>query len=160
MSAADLSEDRVADRLGVLEEAYASFPVNQTTLSVSTEAYERARERCSEGLADVYVQVYNEAEEVLLVEQNTEWVVPHVQPRVEDRLETGTRRILAERTGVECRLTDLERATILGVRHEDDHDREPIYRLVAVFAGEYVAGTPSDDAAWHATLPESALPNH
>lgn len=160
MSTADLSGDRVADRLGVLEEAYASFPVNQTTLSVSTETYERARERCSNGLADVYVQVYDEAENVLLVESGGGWVVPHAEPRVEERLETGTRRILAERTGVECRLTDVERATILGVRHESDTARDPVYRLVAVFAAEHVAGAPADGAAWHADLPDSALPSH
>lgn len=160
MSAADLSGDRVADRLGVLEKAYASFPVNQTTLSVSTEAYERARERCAQGLADVYVQVYNDAGQVLLVERDDGWVVPHVEPQVGERLETGTRRILADRTGVECRITDLERATILGVRHADDPERDPVYRLVAVFAAEYAAGTPADGAAWHANLPEAALPSH
>lgn len=160
MSAVDLSGDRVADRLGALEEAYASFPVNQTTLSVSGDAYERVRERCADGLADVYVQVYNDDGEVLLVERDGGWVVPHAEPRRAERLERGTRRALAERTGVECRLTDLERATILGVRHEDDPEREPVYRLVAVFAAVRTAGTPAADAAWWADVPESALPAH
>lgn len=160
MSAADLSEDRVADRLGVLEEGYASFPVNQTTLSVPTEAYERAQRRCAEGLADVYVQVYNDREEVLLVERENGWAVPHAEPRVEDRLEAGTRRILAQRTGVECRLTDVQRATIVGVRHETEPKRDPVYRLVAVFVAEHTGGTPVDRASWHSDLPESALPNH
>lgn len=160
MSAADLSRDRVADRLGMLEEAYSSFPVNQTTLSVSRNTYDQARERCSEGLADVYVQVYDEADNVLLVERPNGWVVPHVEPGVEDRLETGTQRLLAERTGVECRLTDLRRATILGVRNEDDPDRDPVYRLLTVFAAEHTGGTPRNDVAWHTELPESALPSH
>jgi ADP-ribose pyrophosphatase YjhB (NUDIX family) len=160
MSAANLSGDRVADRLGVLEKAYGSFPVNQTTLSVSADAYEQARERCSEGFADVYVQVYDETDNVLLVERGNGWTVPRVEPRVDDRLETGTRRNLVERTGVECRLTDLKRATILGVRDECDPDRDPVYRLVAVFAAEHTGGSPGDGAAWHAGLPESTLPGH
>jgi len=158
MRAVELSGERVADRLGALEEAYAPFPVNQTTLSVSEAAYERARERCAAGFADVYVQVYNGADEVLLVEHDGEWVVPHAEPARSERLEGGTRRALAEQTGVECRLTALERVTILGVRHEDDPQREPVYRLVAVFAAERTGGAPQEGVAWHADLPESALP--
>lgn len=159
MPAADLSGDGVTERLGALEEAY-SFPVNQTTLSVSEEAYERARERCVDGFADVYVQVFNDADDVLLVERQGKWVVPHAKPDRGEQLEVGTRRAIAEQTGVECRLTDLERATILGVRHESDPDREPVYRLVTVFGGERVGGEPVDGASWHADLPDAALPKH
>lgn len=159
MSVADLSGDRVAERLGALEEAY-SFPVNQTTLSVSRTAYERARERCAEGLADVYVQVSNDAGDVLLVERSGEWVVPHAKPDRGERLEVATQRAVAEWTGVDCRLTELERATILGVRNESDPDCEAVYRLVIVFGGEHVGGVPGEGAAWHADLPESAFPSH
>jgi len=160
MPAANLPGDRVADRLGVLEQAYGSFPVNQTTLSVSADAYDRARERYSEGLADVYVQVYDETDDVLLVERTNGWAVPRVEPGVDDRLETGTRRNLAARTGVECRLVDLKRATILGVRDGGDPDRDPVYRLVTVFAAEHTGGSPRDGAAWHTDLPDSTLPGH
>ena len=84
MRVADLSKDRVAERLGALEEAYSSFPVNQTTLSVSGDAYERARERCTTGLADVYVQVYDDAGEVLLVESDDGLTVPHAEPGTDE----------------------------------------------------------------------------
>ena len=160
MPAADLSGDRVAERLGALEEAYASFTVNQTTLSVSPETYDRARERCQDGMADVYVQVHNEAGDVLLVEGDREWTVPSVRPPTSQPIEVGTRRLLADRTGVQCRVTDLERVTILGIRHGDDADRETVYRLVVVFAAERVAGSPDSGVAWHTELPSSAGPAH
>lgn len=160
MSVADLSRERVESRLAALEETYASFAVSQTTLSVSPPVYERARERCAEGLADVYVQVYNEAGDVLLVEGDGEWVVPHAKPDRDEPLEGGTCRTLADRTGVECAVTDLERVTILGVCHDGDPERDTVYRLVPVFSAERVDGTPEAVAAWHSELPDSALPTH
>jgi ADP-ribose pyrophosphatase YjhB (NUDIX family) len=160
MPVADLPRDRVESRLAALEETYASFAVSQTTLSVSPSVYERAREQCAEGLADVYAQVYNGAGDVLLVEGDGEWVVPHAKPDRDEPLEAGTCRTLAERTGVECSVTDLERVTILGVRHGGDPERDTVYRLVPVFSAERVDGTPGDDAAWHSELPESALPTY
>jgi hypothetical protein len=159
MAVADLSRDVVEERLGALEEAYASFAVNQTTLSVPPEAYRRARDRFTEGLADVYVQIYDD-DEVLLVEGEREWVVPSVSPPADAPLELGVCRALADRTGVECTVTGLERVTILGVCHEDDPDRATVYRLVAVFVAERTGGTPADDAAWHSDLPGSALPRY
>jgi len=158
MAVVEVSREVVEERLGALEEAYPSFTVNQTTLSVCPEAYDRARERCRDGVADVYVQVHNEADDVLLVEGHREWTVPSVRPPTSQPIEVGTRRVLADRTGVQCRITDLERVTILGIRHEDDADRETVYRLVVVFAAERVAGSPDSGVAWHAELPSSAGP--
>ncbi|MFB6195172.1 MAG: hypothetical protein ABEI80_03300 [Haloplanus sp.] len=160
MAVADLSRDVVEECLGALEEAYASFPVNQTTLSVSPDAYRRARDRVNEGLADVYVQVYNDDDDVLLVDGDREWVVPNVTPPANVSLELGVSDAVAETTGVECELTDLERVTILGVCHEGDPERETVYRLVAVFVGERTSGAPGEDAAWHSDLPDSALPRY
>lgn len=160
MAVADLSRDVVEERLGALEEAYASFTINQTTLGVPQETYDRVRDRCTEGIADVYVKVSGDEGDVLLVERDRGWVVPSVQPSARDPLEIGVSRELAETTGVECRITDLERVTILGVCHEDDPDRETVYRLVAVFTAERTAGTPAASAAWHSELPDSALPSH
>jgi len=159
MAVADLSRDVVEERLGALEEAYASFTINQTTLEVPSESYDRARDRCTEGLADVYVKVSNDDGDVLLVERDRGWVVPSVQPPARDPLEIGVSHALAEETGVECRITDLERVTILGICHEGDPDHPTVYRLVSVFAAERTAGTPASDAAWHSELPEFAVPH-
>jgi ADP-ribose pyrophosphatase YjhB (NUDIX family) len=159
MAVADLSRDVVEERLGALEEAYSSFTVNQTTLGVSQESYDRARDRCTEGLADVYVKVSDDTGDVLLVERDQGWVVPSVRPPASDSLEIGVARALAEETGVECRITGLERVTILGICHEDDPERETVYRLVAVFTAERTTGTPASDAAWHSDLPDAAVPH-
>jgi ADP-ribose pyrophosphatase YjhB (NUDIX family) len=159
MAVADLSRDVVEERLGALEEAYASFAVNQTTLEVPAESYDRARDRCTEGLADVYVKVSDDAGDVLLVDGDRGWVVPSVRPPASDALEIGVSHEIAEQTGVECRITDLERVTILGICHEDDPEYPTVYRLVAVFAAERTAGSPTTDAAWRSKPPDSALPH-
>ena len=160
MSVAELSRERVAERLTGLQESYDSFPVDQTTLSVATEAYDKARERCRGGLVDAHVQVSNGDGDVLLVDRDGDWVVPRAEPGAGRRLETGAQQAVRERTGVECSVTGLRRVTILGVRDVDDPERPPVYRLVAVFTAEYVAGSPAEDSEWHADLPESALPGY
>lgn len=189
MSVAEGSRDRVEERLVALEEEYSGFPVNQTTLAVPREAYERTGERCQRGIVDAYVQLYNERDDVLLVENDGEWVVPHGEPKTSERVVAGTERAIRERTGVDCALTDLARVTILGVRDESDPERAPIYRLIAVFTAETdgegtaptggpavteepAAADGGDEAAvegetvaadgvrWHPTLPDSAVPPH
>jgi len=177
MSVAEVSRDRVEERLVALEEAYSGFPINQTTLAVPSDAYERANRRCERGIVDAYVQLYNDSEDVLLVEHDGEWVVPHGEPGPGERIVPGTEAAVREATGVACSLTDLTRVTILGVRDEDDPDRPPVYRLVAVFVAETEGdesagdvptlraaddgdGSGPDDVRWHPTLPESAVPSH
>ncbi|WP_459192590.1 NUDIX domain-containing protein [Halosimplex sp. J119] len=171
MSVAEGSRDRVESRLVTLQEDYDGFPVNQTTLAVSREAYERASERCDRGIVDSYVQLYNERDDVLLVDDDGDWVVPHGEPRPSERVTAGTERAVRDRTGIDCSLTDLSRVTILGVRDESDPDRPPVYRLIAVFTaetdteavavdgGEAGEAVP-DDVRWQSTLPESAVPSH
>jgi len=176
MSVAEVSRDRVEERLVALEEAYSGFPINQTTLAVPSDAYERASRRCERGIVDAYVQLYNDNEDVLLVDRDGEWVVPHGEPGTGERVVPGTEAAVREVTGVECSLTELSRVTILGVRDEDDPDRPPVYRLVAVFVAETDGDGAADDAPapdgtddgeagpddvrWHPTLPESAVPSH
>jgi len=178
MSVAEVSRDRVEERLVALEDEYSGFPINQTTLAVPSDAYERASGRCERGIVDAYVQLYNDSEDVLLVEREGEWVVPHGEPATDERVVSGTEAAIRAATGVDCSLTDLTRVTILGVRDEDDTDRPPVYRLIAVFVAETdgsgavadvspsgATEADSDDATpegvrWHPTLPESAVPSH
>ncbi|QPV63501.1 hypothetical protein I7X12_02375 [Halosimplex litoreum] len=150
MSVAEVSRDRVEERLVALEDEYSGFPINQTTLAVPSDAYERAGERCERGIVDAYVQVYNDSEDVLLVERDGEWVVPHGEPATDERVVSGTEAAIRAATGVRCSLTDLTRVTILGVRDEDDPDRPPVYRLIAVF----VAETDGSDATARAAAAE------
>ncbi|WP_436930288.1 hypothetical protein [Halosimplex halobium] len=188
MAVAEVSRDRVEERLVALEDEYSGFPVNQTTLAVASDAYERAGDRCEDGIVDAYVQLYNDSEDVLLVERDGEWAVPHGEPATDERVVPGTEAAIREATGVDCSLTDLARVTILGVRDEDDPERPPVYRLIAVFVAETEgsaatgatsaegttrgtgtdgdpAGDTTDDTTpegvrWHPTLPESAVPPH
>jgi ADP-ribose pyrophosphatase YjhB (NUDIX family) len=159
MSVSNRSRDRVEERLARLEEGYSSFPVNQTTLSVPSGAYERARDRSTEGLVDVYVQVYNDDNDVLLLRDEDAWTVPRAEPRAGEELEAGARRRVREETGVDCTIEDLHRATILGIRNEDDDDSEPLYRLITVFVAHHHEGQTATPAVeWHSDLPENAIP--
>ncbi|ELZ22804.1 hypothetical protein C475_16921, partial [Halosimplex carlsbadense 2-9-1] len=93
MSVAEVSRDRVEERLVALEDEYSGFPINQTTLTVPSDAYERAGERCERGIVDAYVQLYNDSDDVLLVERDGEWVVPHGEPATTERVVPGTEAV-------------------------------------------------------------------
>lgn len=170
MSVAEGSRERVEDRLVALEEDYSGFPVNQTTLAVPRGTYERASERCERGVVDAHVQLYNAEDDVLLVEDDDEWMIPHIEPRASDRVVPGTERIIRERTGLDCGITGVKRVTILGIRDEDDPDRPSVYRLSAVFTAEgtregeslaeEVPVGATEDIRWESTLPDSAVPSH
>lgn len=158
MSVSELSRDRVEGRLASLEETYSSFPVNQTTLSVSTDTYERAHERCEAGLVDVYVAVYNDTEDVLLLGGEGAWELPHAESTTEERLEERARTEVRDATGVRCSITGVRRVTIIGILDETDETRDPVYQLVAVLSGEQVGGSPREAVEWRSALPESARP--
>jgi len=158
MSVTELSRDRVEGRLASLEETYSSFPINQTTLSVSTGVYERAHERCEAGLVDVYVTVYNDAEDVLLLENEDAWELPHAESATGERLEERARTEVRNATGVRCSITGVRRVTILGLLDETEADCDPVYQLVAVLSARHVEGSPGEAVEWRSTLPDSARP--
>lgn len=160
MAVSQRSRDRVEARLSSLEATYRSFPVNQTTLSVPGDAYELERGRCADGLVDAYVRVENDADEVLLVRNGDAWTLPRTEPSRDERLEAGTCRALQRSTGVACEVTDLTRATIVGVRDDDDPDRDPMYRLVTLFAATHAGGAPDAGVQWRPEVPEAALPEY
>jgi ADP-ribose pyrophosphatase YjhB (NUDIX family) len=158
MDVASRSRERVADRIERLEDVYGSFPVNQTTLSVPSPGYERARERCADGVADVYIELYNDDGEVLLVRGEDSWKVPQGRTDSDEPLEAGAKREVRETVGVECSVDGLHRVTIAGVTDESNPDREPVYRLLAVFVCELESGQPDGAARWETDLPEKAAP--
>jgi hypothetical protein len=159
MSVGEVSRERVEQRLVSLDEAFESFPVNQTTLTVAPETYRQVREQAQQGLVDAYVQLSNDAGQVLLGEGDG-GVDPVVEPSPGETLVDGVCRAIDDLTGVECTLTGLERVTILGVCREDADEPDPVYRLVVVFAGDAVGGTAGTDFEWVDAVPESALPAH
>jgi ADP-ribose pyrophosphatase YjhB (NUDIX family) len=172
------TRERVEERLVALEDAFSDFPVNQTTLAVAREVYERAAGRSEGGVVDAYVRVYDPRGDVLVVDGADGWGLPRCEPGPGERVVAGTERALRERTGVDCAVTGLARVTILGVRDGDDPERPPVYRLVAVFTAETdheppavpapgepvpdgaLAGGDHDGARWQVSLPDAALPPH
>ncbi|MFB6183276.1 MAG: NUDIX hydrolase [Haloarculaceae archaeon] len=159
MDISSRSRERVASRIERLEETYESFPVNQTTLAVPARGYERALERSKKGLADVYIEVYNDDGEVLLVHSEGSREIPRGQTKSNESLEAGARREVRESAGVECTIEDIHQATIFGVVDEDDADRDPVYRLVVVFVGRFEgAVTKGASVEWHHEMPEHVRP--
>jgi len=157
MGVAGRSRDHVEALLGDLESAYESFPVNQTTISVSGEYYEQVVEQAQQGVARADVHVHNDEGDVLLVETGDGLVAPGEIISTEDSLEQRAKRAVRQAAGVECRIETIEEATIAGVHSKSDPDAEPVYRLVVLLSGRLVSGTPGPQGQWQADPPESEL---
>jgi len=157
MGVAGRSRDHVEELLSELESAYDSFPVNQTTVSVSAEHYDRVVEQCQRGIARVDVHVHNDQDDVLLVENGDGLTAPGEILTAEDSLEERAKRAVRQSTGVECRIETIQEVTIAGVHSEADPDAEPVYRLVVLMSAQVVSGAASPDGHWQADPPESEL---
>ena len=150
MGIPERSRERVEEYIGGLEEIYGSFPLNQTTLSLPGERYDEVREREREtgGFVDAYIQVYDSQHNVLHVARNGHVDLPGVRVRMDTETESQVRSAVRERTGVECAVERVERATIAGVRNGDNDDCGTLYHVVVVFSGQHVAGAPAEDTVW------------
>ncbi len=150
MGIPERSRERVEDHIAGLEEAYGSFPVNQTTVTLPGERYGTVceRERETGGFVDAYIQVRDSERNVLHVADDGETDLPGVRVAMSTRTEPAVRQAVRERTGVRCTVDDVARTTIAGVRNADDHDRGTVYHLVVVFSGQHVEGAPAEDAVW------------
>lgn len=157
MGVAGRSRDHVEELLSELESAYESFPVNQTTISVSEEYYDQVVERCEQGVARVDVHVHNDQDDVLLVENGDGLAAPGEVLTTEDSLEQRARRAVRQAAGVECRIDSIQKVTIAGVHSEADPDADPVYRLVVLLSGQLVSGSPTPEGQWQADPPESEL---
>ena len=150
------ARDPIGDGIDRLEDAFGSFPVNQTTLSVGTSDYDTARER-GDNAVYVYVRVRNDEGEVLHLRDADEPSVPRYVRNFETELRPHVREWIREETGVECAVSDVTRATIAGVHDESDPDAPPLYRLLVLVDADYEGGTP-DGAVWEAG--DAAIPEY
>ena len=157
MSLAGRSRSHVETLLAELEAGYQSFPVTQTTVSVPAGCYEATADEWRQEAARADVHVHNDAGEVLVLTDDDGPRAPRSVVGTDESIETRARRAVNQSVGVECRIEGLEAVTIAGVQHETDPNADPIYRLVALFDGTHVAGTPAADWQWRADPPESRL---
>ncbi|WP_226021702.1 hypothetical protein [Halomicrobium salinisoli] len=152
--ATGVAREMVGESIRELEDRFGSFPVNQTTLRLSPEAYADALERAEAGVADLYVRVENAEGKVLHVPDGKRPRVPRCVGTLRDRPVERARRAVREATGVACTVDDVARVTIAGVRNGSDADAPPAYRLLVLFEGSPVDGT-SENGVWRS---ESATP--
>ena len=155
MGAVEQSYEAVESYLSTLDESYDSFTINQRTLAVSTAQFEREREHAIAGTVDLYTKVRNDDREVLHVREDDELVLPSAKTSTTPFARIATETV-EERTGVTCRVDDVEEATILGI-HDATDAHETVYRLVVVFEATRQAGTPDEGTVWHATDRKSEL---
>lgn len=146
MGAVEQSSGTVESYLSALEQSYDSFSINQRTVSVSPEQYER--ENAESGAIEVYTKVENEDADVLYIEENGAVRLPSTRISIDESLEPTAKSVVRERTGVTCAITDLDAVTILGLRHENEADAETLYRLAVLFDAQQTDGTIADDALW------------
>ena len=135
-----------------LEEQFGPPEVTQTTFEVAQQRYRRALERSRDGQLDVRCVVRDDDGAVLLREGDGEWTLPRGQTRPDERLSEAVRRIVREAASVDCTVTDAVRATIHGIRNEDDESAATVYRLCVVFAAEVVdtAEPTAESVRWDA----------
>ncbi len=153
MGAVEQSSGAVESYLSALEESYDSFSINQRTVTVSPEQYDREHERS--GAIEVYTKVENENDEVLYIEANGAVQLPSTRIGIQDSLEPTAKSTVSEQTGVNCAITDLDTVTILGLRNEQADDAEALYRLAVLFEAQPTDGTPATDALWQPYDPEA-----
>jgi len=134
------SRERVAARLARLREEYEGFDVQQTTVTVRPEEYERAA--ATPGAADVRVRVRNADGEVLTVDGDP----PETTVENGCDLAVAAREAVAETTGVEPVVEGLDHVAIVCVRDEERDDS--VYRLSAEFTANAPEVDPPGEAAW------------
>ncbi len=146
------SRERIEERLSGLAVVYGSFPVDQTTVSVPEEQFERVRERTGDGLVEVRVKVHNEDDDILKVADESGRALPSAWVGYEGKIEQRAREVVRSQTGVECAVDDLARATIAGLRNTASPDSKTLYFLVVVLTGEKAGGDPKNQAAWESSI--------
>ena len=150
-------QGRVGEGIERLEERFGTFPVNQTTLSVSESDYEAARERAATGKIDVYVRVHNEAGDVLHLRNDGEYAVPQCVNHPDEPLGITVARTVRGAASVECNVDDVARVTIAGINDEADPEASTVYRLIVLLDAKYECGR-VENAVWESGEP--AIPEY
>jgi ADP-ribose pyrophosphatase YjhB (NUDIX family) len=137
--------DAVEDLLGSLRSEYESVDVVEKSWQVTTETYDRTRERIAAGGGGgAGIWVTNDDGEVLLVrnEGDEGWGDPGGKVDPGESFETGAKRETREEAGVDARITGLNEVHLVAMYDENDPDRPALLAPIVVFDGEYVGGDP------------------
>lgn len=156
MGVVEQSHETVEKYLSGFEETYQSFPVNQTTVTVSADEYQR--ERADAGSVESYAKVENENTEILHLEEDGTLVLPSTRAR-DGGVERATIDAVEASTGIVPRIDGIEQATILGI-HDAESNHETVFRLAVVFTAVREAGSLEPSAVWHSTaeIPQIVSP--
>lgn len=147
------SQERVTAALSTLNAVYDSFSVHQTSMSVDRDTYEHVAQHCERGVIEADVKVRHD-KGVLVLETDGVRRMPHGPIEAGDEsIEAGARRLVKDLTGVTCDIIDLASANIVGIHDTSGPDREPVYRLSALFEAIYKTGELDECATWHTTKP-------
>jgi len=152
MGVVEQSSSNVEESIAMLEESYSSFSINQKTLSVAPSQYEEVRAAAREDRLDAYAKVRNGDDEVLHITREDSLVLPSTTTPAGSSLEADICAAVTDGTGVDCSITDVEQATILGISNAEDDDCGTIYRLAILFEATLDGGTAHDDVVWERTV--------
>ncbi len=145
MGEVEQSRAAVEAQLSALEERYRSFSINQTTLSVSHERYERECRGWENSEIAVYTRVTNDQGDVLQGTETAE--LPCAKTDDIDNLERTAARAVTAVADIDCTIETLDEATILGIHSADEPTSETLYSLAVVFEA-VVRGEPTEEITW------------
>jgi hypothetical protein len=145
------SRERVTARLTQLRDVYDGFDIQQTTLSVGPEEFERVcGDDTSTTLAEVVVT--DSAGRHLLVRRDGGWHHPETAVDDGEPLVPTVREAVARRTGLTPRIETVTVATIVAIECEPCDGAA--YQLRVQFAASPDEGEVRDPAAWRSDSPE------
>lgn len=144
------SRERVTARLAQLRGVYDGFDIQQTTLSVDPEEFQRV---CGEGNSTMYatVTVTDSEGRQLLIETPEGWRRPGTTLNVGDPIDQTVHDAVVEQTGIETRIEALSEAAIVAIDCVESDDAT--YQLRVEFTASPEGGDITESATWHADPP-------
>ena len=146
MGEVEQSRAAVEAQLSALEEQYQSFSINQTTVSVSPDRYERECRTWDESEITVYTRVINDQGDVLQIEETAE--LPSAQTTAIDTLERTAMNAVTAVADIDCTIETLDEATILGIHNVDEPTSNTLYSLAVVFEAVTAREESSEETTW------------
>ena len=147
------SSEAISAYLDRLYDAYDGFDVQQTTVTLSPGEFTSVATRGDSARVRMRVEG---VDGVLAVKSDEGWSPPGgtvdtlsddwltVDPTVS--LEAAAPELVRRQTGVDCRVDDLLRLSLVCLQCEESNDQ--VWEISALFSGEPEEGTPTDNAAW------------